>query len=72
MSNSVFWIGGTDFDVENSFKWVDGTDVVYFSWKTKHGGPNGGVGQNCINSQPTGWDDGNCSANHTFMCRANI
>jgi len=67
------WLGATDEVVENSFVWVDGTPVVFQSWRTgEPNNGNGGGAENCSviegDTAEHGWDDRPCTAAAPYIC----
>uniref|UniRef100_A0A8C2ECJ3 Zmp:0000000924 n=1 Tax=Cyprinus carpio TaxID=7962 RepID=A0A8C2ECJ3_CYPCA len=70
-----FWIGVTDIDVEDRWKWVDGSNL------TSGGGikePGGGTTENCavtyLKDHPNllGWHDVKCNDAYQGICEKSI
>ncbi len=65
------WLGLTDAVVEDNWRWVDGTSLIYSSWSP--GEPNGGTAENCgmiwVGNPGGGkWNDLNCAWTNPFVC----
>uniref|UniRef100_A0A8C5Q1P8 Collectin-12 n=1 Tax=Leptobrachium leishanense TaxID=445787 RepID=A0A8C5Q1P8_9ANUR len=67
-----FWIGLTDTEEENVWKWLDGTTLIYMNWKP--GQPDNwahehGPGEDCAGIINTGlWNDFHCHEYNRFIC----
>uniref|UniRef100_A0A671L5E1 C-type lectin domain-containing protein n=1 Tax=Sinocyclocheilus anshuiensis TaxID=1608454 RepID=A0A671L5E1_9TELE len=79
MKNTVkreFWIGVTDSDVENTWKWVDGSTLTTGFWASKE--PNGKREENCAVTYLTewpeliGWHDVKCNDAFRLICEKSI
>ncbi|XP_073685359.1 uncharacterized protein [Garra rufa] len=68
--NSKVWIGLTDIDVEDRWKWVDGTNMTSRFWQSRE--PNGKRKENCAMSYPSGWHDHSCDSDFKWICEKNI
>ncbi|KAG1971031.1 CD209 antigen-like protein C [Pimephales promelas] len=60
------WIGLTDNDVENTWKWVNGSTLTYGFWEITE--PNGQARENCVLTYGQGWADYPCNAIFQFIC----
>ncbi|XP_067253223.1 C-type lectin domain family 4 member M-like [Chanodichthys erythropterus] len=60
------WIGLTDSDVENSWKWVDGTNMTSGFWAS--GEPSMGKEEDCVVLYPQGWYDHPCNNDFKRIC----
>ena len=65
------WIGATDNATEDAWFWVDGKPVLesHSYWDASNNEPNGGTGENCINTNPNGpgtWNDLRCNVQLPF------
>uniref|UniRef100_A0A8C1GV52 Zmp:0000000924 n=1 Tax=Cyprinus carpio TaxID=7962 RepID=A0A8C1GV52_CYPCA len=71
-----FWIGVTDIDVEDIWKWVDGSTLTSGFWASKE--PNGGTIENCAVTYLTrwpdllGWLDVRCNDAYQWICEKSI
>uniref|UniRef100_A0A8C1UEM8 Zmp:0000000924 n=1 Tax=Cyprinus carpio TaxID=7962 RepID=A0A8C1UEM8_CYPCA len=71
-----FWIGVTDIDVEDIWKWVDGSTLTSGFWASKE--PNGGTIENCAVTYSTqwpdllGWLDVKCNDAYQWICEKSI
>uniref|UniRef100_A0A914XDL5 Uncharacterized protein n=1 Tax=Plectus sambesii TaxID=2011161 RepID=A0A914XDL5_9BILA len=62
-----FWIGGSDFDVDGQYAWIDGSPWGYSSWAS--GQPD--TSQQCVSSsaRTTGkWKTEPCGIENCFLC----
>ncbi|XP_043834565.1 collectin-12 [Dromiciops gliroides] len=66
------WIGLTDFEQENEWKWLDGTAPQYTNWKTgqpDNWGHGHGPGEDCAGLIYAGfWNDFQCEDINNFIC----
>jgi len=62
------WIGLSDEDHNDTYKWSDGTPLDYVNWAA--GNPDGGD-QNCVVLQTSSglWYDGRCTPSEGVVCR---
>uniref|UniRef100_A0A8C1YS11 Zmp:0000000924 n=1 Tax=Cyprinus carpio TaxID=7962 RepID=A0A8C1YS11_CYPCA len=76
-----FWIGVTDIDVEDRWKWVDGSNLTSGSSEHLIGGikePGGGTTENCavtyLKDHPNllGWHDVKCNDAYQGICEKSI
>ncbi|XP_075684466.1 collectin-12 [Rhinoderma darwinii] len=71
-----FWIGLTDKDEENAWKWLDGTIPNFTNWR--EGQPDNwnsekGAGEDCAGILYTGlWNDFTCEDFNKFICEKDI
>ena len=64
------WIGGTDAEVENVWKWTDCSSWEFSFWDT--GEPNN-FGPTCLVYRPNNkWDDWKCFNKDRFLCSQRI
>ena len=61
-----FWIGATDQEVENEWKWIDGSKVELTNWHT--GEPNRGTSENCLSIIMDRWHDASCLSSYFYIC----
>ncbi|XP_059394589.1 CD209 antigen-like protein E [Carassius carassius] len=79
-NKTEFWIGVSDIDVEDTWKWVDGSALTSGFWAT--GGevnePRGGTLENCavsyipMSTEITGWHDVKCNYTYHWICEKSI
>ncbi|XP_059102475.1 collectin-12 [Peromyscus eremicus] len=66
------WIGLTDSEQENEWKWLDGTPVDYKNWKAgqpDNWGNGHGPGEDCAGLIYAGqWNDFQCDEINNFIC----
>ncbi|KAK9968255.1 hypothetical protein ABG768_002589 [Culter alburnus] len=77
---AVVWIGLTDSDVENTWKWVDGSNMTSKFWAS--GEPGGGRTENCVMTAAmliltnypilVGWLDEACNKPHQWICEKSM
>ncbi|XP_035275856.1 CD209 antigen-like protein C [Anguilla anguilla] len=76
MKTKHFWIGLSDTDEENTWKWVDGTVLTSGFWKT--GEPNDADDmEDCATSEPesnpiSNWNDMPCSRDRNWVCERSV
>ncbi|KAK9976639.1 hypothetical protein ABG768_021844 [Culter alburnus] len=62
-----FWIGLTDSDVEGRWKWVDGSALTSWFWRS--GEPNSHRGdEDCAVTYSRGWEDYPCNDAFRWIC----
>ncbi|XP_063416126.1 C-type lectin domain family 4 member M-like [Mytilus trossulus] len=64
------WIGLSNTNENNEYKWDDGTrliDTGYTSWRP--GEPNGGDEPMCVEAHMTGWNDNPCHRSFPVVCQ---
>ncbi|XP_033624641.1 macrophage mannose receptor 1-like [Asterias rubens] len=69
------WIGLNDLDVENTFKWTDGTNISFKNWAPDQ--PDNGFPafeEDCVYLEsnedfPGEWNDGFCDYNREYICQ---
>uniref|UniRef100_A0A671L6F5 C-type lectin domain-containing protein n=1 Tax=Sinocyclocheilus anshuiensis TaxID=1608454 RepID=A0A671L6F5_9TELE len=61
------WIGLNDRDVEDTWKWVDGSKMTSMSSE-----PNGHTKENCALAYASGWIDHGCHKEFKWICEKNI
>ena len=70
ISPSSYWIGLNDFEIEDTWVWVDGTPLRYdTAWYGSE--PNDSGGEDCVhtNWQVVGeWNDLDCGGDQPFIC----
>ncbi|XP_048037464.1 killer cell lectin-like receptor subfamily F member 1 [Megalobrama amblycephala] len=77
---AVVYIGLTDSDVENTWKWVDGSNMTSGFWAPRE--PNGDTRENCVVTVAVpklpewpglvGWIDVACNIAYQWICEKNI
>ncbi|XP_063779638.1 collectin-12 [Pseudophryne corroboree] len=71
-----FWIGLTDKEEENVWKWLDGTIPIFTNWKVgqpDNWTPEMGPGENCAGLIYSGlWNDFHCDDFNNFICEKDI
>ncbi|XP_059361636.1 CD209 antigen-like protein A [Carassius carassius] len=69
--SELFWIGLTDIEVEDRWKWVDGSTLTSGFWVS--GEPNNYQGkEDCANIHSSGWFDTHCNNSVKWICEKNI
>ena len=73
-SNSYFWVGGSDEEVDDIWKWyTESSPMTYTNWYP--GEPNGRQGSNCITlwgAHNYAWADGACSSQINYICEKRL
>ncbi|KAG9479009.1 hypothetical protein GDO78_012597 [Eleutherodactylus coqui] len=71
-----FWIGLTDTEEENVWKWLDGTIPTFTNWKAgqpDNWTPEMGPGEDCAGFIYTGlWNDFHCQDFNNFICEKDM
>ena len=74
--NDRMWFGLTDQEVEGRFVWSDMTALDFQAWLVVDGQPDNGRGnENCVDfwnqygSRRVGWNDEDCVAEHSYICK---
>ncbi|XP_059361635.1 CD209 antigen-like protein C [Carassius carassius] len=66
-----FWIGLTDIEVEDRWKWVDGSTLTSEFWAS--GEPNNYQGnEDCANTLSSGWFDTHCNTSIKWICEKSV
>uniref|UniRef100_A0A8C2G986 Zmp:0000000924 n=1 Tax=Cyprinus carpio TaxID=7962 RepID=A0A8C2G986_CYPCA len=67
-----FWIGVTDIDVEDRWKWVDGSNLTSGFWES--GEPNSYQGneEDCALNYSPGWADFPCDYMSKWICEKSV
>ncbi|XP_067254079.1 CD209 antigen-like protein E [Chanodichthys erythropterus] len=78
--DAVVYIGLNDSDVENTWKWVDGSTLTSGFWASRE--PNGDTRENCVVTVAVpklpywpglvGWLDVECDKAYQWICEKNI
>ncbi|XP_043083016.1 macrophage mannose receptor 1-like, partial [Puntigrus tetrazona] len=79
-NKTAFWIGLTDIEEEDTWKWVDGSRVTSGFWASGQDveEPKGGKDENCAvtyltyNPELTGWNDVKCETAYQWICEKSI
>ena len=76
-TSGIYWIGPSDIDNEDEWKWTDGTGLTgYNKWKS--GQPNNVGDQDCVailegdymqGHHNAEWNDLNCSRKLGYICK---
>ena len=64
---SIYWIGLSDYEDEDQWKWSDGSSTSWMNWDG--GEPNGGRGENCAQLREGIWRDASCNDGRYFVCK---
>lgn len=66
-----FWIGLTDIEVEDRWKWADGSTLTYRSWASTE--PNDYQGnEDCADTRSSEWFDTQCNNTAKWICEKGI
>ncbi|MCG3172011.1 MAG: hypothetical protein GMKNLPBB_00156 [Myxococcota bacterium] len=69
-AGKYFWIGITDRDKENEWRWITGEAVTFKGWNP--GEPNDYWGEDCgemnSNQPAAGWNDTDCGERRWYVC----
>ena len=63
--NVSYWLGIDDIDVEGTFQYATGGNLVFTNWRS--GAPDNYYNQDCVYIY-AGWDDDNCPTKHASIC----
>ncbi|XP_063787741.1 CD209 antigen-like protein C isoform X2 [Pseudophryne corroboree] len=74
MSERHYWIGLTDVETENKFKWVDGTTLSLTSFSNwGNGNPDNKNDEDCVQLRDCGrWNDAQCSGVNYAICEKSL
>ena len=70
---SLYWIDVNDIANEGTWEWDFGIAATFLAWGP--GQPDNQQGlQHCasISLSASGWDDGPCNAQHSFVCKIEL
>ncbi|XP_073718513.1 uncharacterized protein [Misgurnus anguillicaudatus] len=67
-----FWIGLSDSDVEDIWKWVDNSTLNSSFWDTSQKEPNGRRKENCAVNYLPGWADYPCTTPWQWICEKTL
>jgi cysteine-rich repeat protein len=62
------YIGFNDLDTEGEFEWTDGTAPEFTAWL--NGEPNNLGGEDCTETNASGWNDSACGGARNWICEA--
>ena len=68
------WLGGSDADAEDDWRWTDGSSFSYSNW-APHQPANYGGNEDCLVINWLGiimWNDQPCSEEKSFVCKMTI
>ncbi|XDV54191.1 hypothetical protein PO909_022540 [Leuciscus waleckii] len=68
LAGTKVWIGLTDSDVENTWKWVDGSTLTSEFWFWMENEPNGQRRENCVLTVVGEWADHSCTEEYNWIC----
>ena len=71
MTSSSFWIGLTDYEEENLYKWADGSILLNDQRQWNSGKPDDSRNEDCAYTYTHsngGWDDNQCRVRRFFAC----
>ena len=69
--NIEIFLGYTDKDSQKTYKWSDGSTSAYDNWGALE--PNHLPGEDCAVMKADGkWNDVNCMAKHSYVCKKHI
>ena len=69
-SGYTSWFGANDIQNEGSFRWTDGSPVVFTSWGYDEPNNSGGA-ENCVHiykDKSNMWNDARCTYKFFFIC----
>lgn len=64
------WLGASDVDSEDDWRWVTGEPFDFTDWRS--GEPNGELNENCliVNWSGQGWNDALCAGTWSYVCES--
>ena len=62
-----FWLGINDIDIEGTFQYATGGNLVFTNWGVGRPDNYGGA-QDCVYIYLKQWDDDNCENKHASIC----
>uniref|UniRef100_A0A8C2D731 C-type lectin domain-containing protein n=1 Tax=Cyprinus carpio TaxID=7962 RepID=A0A8C2D731_CYPCA len=70
---SEVWIGLTDIEVEDTWKWVDGSNMTLPGfWVPGEPNSHHGKEEDCAITRSSGWVDISCDSTSKWICEKNI